>query len=230
MQIVEQDNIPADHSAKAALFDALAEVASAMSSGRRAELIDILAQGERSVEELSSELEQSVANTSHHLRTLARASLIRSRREGTHIFYRIANEEVEELWTSIRRVAETVRADLVTLAEAYLGHLEGLEVIGREDLMKQLANETMTVLDVRPNAEYRAGHVPGARSVPLAELTGRLEELPEDLPVVAYCRGSYCVFAPKAVQILREHGFKTVRLEEGFPEWRRAGLPVEFGD
>ncbi|MCL4422725.1 MAG: metalloregulator ArsR/SmtB family transcription factor [Actinobacteria bacterium] len=219
-----------NHEAKKALFDALGEVAGALSSGRRAEIVDLLAQGERSVEEVATEIDQTVANASHHLRILARAGLVRSRRHGTHIYYRLAGDEVEDLWFALRLVAQAVKANLGSLASDYLGEQESIESLTREQLLKRLATGQVTVLDVRPAAEYRAGHLPGARSAPLAELASHMASLPGNLPVVAYCRGPYCVFAPAAVRALRLSGIDAARLEDGFPEWRRAGLPITVGD
>ncbi|MHB8619364.1 MAG: ArsR/SmtB family transcription factor, partial [Chloroflexota bacterium] len=193
MRSVEDGDLPVGHGAKAALFDALAEVAGAVASGRRAEIVDLLAQGERSVEEVAAEIGQSMANGSHHLRALARAGLVRSRRDGTRIYYRLAGDEVEELWAVLRRVAVLVRTDVDGLAEAYLGDLSDLEALGRDELVERLAAGEVTVLDVRPAVEYRAGHIPGARSVPLTELAAHMAELPDDLLVVAYCRGPHCV-------------------------------------
>jgi len=216
--------------AKAALFDALAEVAGALSAGRRVEIVDLLAQGERSVDEVAGEIGQRMANASHHLRALARAGLVRSRREGTRIYYRLAGPEVEELWAALRTVAEAERDDLGRLANAYLGPVEDLEVVGPAALLERLRAGAVTVLDVRPVAEYRAGHIPGSRAVPLEDLEAVLGELPADIDVVAYCRGPYCVFAPAAVRALRAAGFTAHRMEDGFPEWRRAGLPVAVGD
>jgi len=216
--------------AKGALYDALAEVAGALSAGRRVEIVDLLAQGERSVDEVAGEIEQSMANASHHLRALARAGLVRSRREGTRIYYRLAGEDVEDLWAALRKVAQAERDDLGRLAGAYLGSVEDLEVVGRVELLERLRAGAVTVLDVRPVVEYRAGHIPGARSVPLDELHAVLGELPADIDVVAYCRGPFCVFAPAAVRALRGAGFTALRMEDGFPEWRRAGLPVAVGD
>lgn len=230
MRGVEDDDLRVDHDAKAALFDAVAEVAGALAAGRRTEIVDLLAQGERSVDEVAREIGQSLANTSHHLRVLARAGLVSSRREGTRIFYRVAGEEVEALWAALRRVAPMVRADVDRLAVAYLGDQSELEVLDRAQLARRLAVGEVTVLDVRPGSEYRAGHIAGARSLPLAELPTRIAELPEGLPVVAYCRGPYCAFAPAAVRALRRRGISAVRLEDGFPEWRRAGLPIAVGD
>lgn len=221
---------PGSRAAKAALFDALAEVAGALSAGRRVEIVDLLAQGERSVEEVAGEIGQSMANASHHLRALARAGLVRSRRDGTRIYYRLAGVEVEELWSALRKVAEADRDDLARLAGAYLGPVDDLEVMGRDELLRRLRAGAVTVLDVRPVSEYRAGHIPGARSVPLDELPEIIGKLPTDLDVVAYCRGPYCVFAPAAVRALRRAGFTAERMEDGFPEWRRAGLPVAVGD
>lgn len=219
-----------DHAAKSALFDALAGAAGALASGRRLEIVDVLAQGERSVEAVAAEVGQSVANTSHHLRSLARAGLVRSRRDGTYIYYRLAGPEVEELWAALRRVASSVRDDVGRLARVYLGETAGLEVLDRQELLARLSRGEVTVLDVRPLAEYRAGHVPGAYSIPVAQLTTRIAELDQALPVVAYCRGPYCVFAPEAVRTLQARGLRAMRLADGFPEWRRAGLPVALGE
>lgn len=230
VRLAEDPDETGDHRAKAALFDALAEIAGALGSGRRAEIIDLLAQGERSVEEVGSEIGQSMANASHHLRTLARAGLVRSRREGTRIYYRLAGPQVEDLWVALRQVAAAVRDDLGRLADSYLGDLDGLRVVGRSELLERLAAGTVTLLDVRPLAEYRSGHITGARSAPLEVLAAMMDRLPDGVPVVAYCRGPFCVFAPAAVRALRARGIDAARLEDGFPEWRRAGLPVAAGD
>jgi len=222
--------VPGSRPAKSALFDALADVAGALSAGRRIEIVDILAQGERSVDEVAVEIGQSVSNASHHLRVLARAGLVRSRRDGTRIFYRLAGVEVEELWEALRKVAWADRDDLGRLASEYLGTVDEVEVIGRDELLQRIRDQTLTVLDVRPVREYRAGHIPGARSVPLEELDVAIGELPPDIDIVAYCRGPLCVFAPAAVRALRKAGFTAERMEDGFPEWRRAGFPVVVGD
>lgn len=215
--------------AKQALFEALASVGKALSSGRRAEIVDLLAQGERSVEDVAAELDQSVANTSHHLRNLARAGLVRTRREGTRVFYALASEQVLRLWTVVREVAAEHVAEVDRLAQAYLGRRDGLEPISREELARRLRCGEVTVIDVRPVAEFEAGHVEGARSLPVGELRRRLDALPRDTDVVAYCRGPYCVYADDAVRLLRREGFEALRLEDGFPEWKRAGLPVTVG-
>jgi rhodanese-related sulfurtransferase/DNA-binding transcriptional ArsR family regulator len=215
--------------AKDALFEALASMGKALASGRRAEIVDVLAQGERSVEEMAAEVGQSVANTSHHLRNLARAGLVRTRREGTRIFYGLASDQVVELWTLVRKVAAEHVAEIDRLAEAYLGPRDGLQPITREELDRRLRTGEATVIDVRPRAEYEAGHLSGARSLPISELKRRLDALPRDTELVAYCRGPYCVFADDAVRLLRRRGFEARRLEDGFPEWKRAGLPVAVG-
>jgi rhodanese-related sulfurtransferase/DNA-binding transcriptional ArsR family regulator len=214
---------------KDALFEALASVGKALSSGRRAEIVDLLAQGERSVEDVAAELGQSVANTSHHLRNLARAGLVRTRREGTRVIYGLSSDQVMALWTVVREVAAEHVAEVDRLAQAYLGRRDGLQPITRDELARRIRRGEVTVVDVRPAAEYDAGHVEGARSVPISELKRRLNALPRDVELVAYCRGPYCVFADDAVRLLRRRGFEARRLEDGFPEWKRAGLPVGVG-
>jgi rhodanese-related sulfurtransferase len=215
-------------SAKAALFDALASVAQALGSGRRAEIVDLLAQGERSVEEIAGEIDQSVANTSQHLQVLARAGLVRSRREGTRVFYRLASERVSDLWAAVRDVAVRHVAEVGVLADEYLGGRGEVEQLSAEELERRLARDQVVLLDVRPESEYRAGHIAGARSAPLPDLPSLLPKLPRRREIVAYCRGPYCVYADDAVRLLRERGLKARRLDVGFPEWRRAGLPVEI--
>ncbi len=219
-----------DRAAKDALYEGLAQVAKALSSGRRAEIVDLLAQGERSVEEVAEELGQSVANTSHHLRALARVGLLTTRRVGTRIYYGVASDRVVELWAAVRDVAEAHVAGLERLAAAYLGDRDGIELVDRAELATRLRRGDVVVLDLRPGAEYRSGHIAGARSVPRGELRRHLDALPADREVVAYCRGPYCVFADDAVRELHRRGFTARRLEDGFPEWRRAGLPVAVGE
>jgi len=216
----------ANRTDKDALFDGFAEVAKALASGRRAEIADLLAQGERPVEEIAGELGQSVANTSHHLRAMARAGLLVTRRDGTRVFYRLASDRVAELWAAMRDVAAEHVAGLEHLARAYLGERDGVEVVGREELVARLERGEVVVLDVRPSPEFEAGHISGARSTPVAELRRHLRALPPGAEVVAYCRGPYCVLADEAVRELSRRGFRARRLIEGFPEWKRAGLPV----
>jgi rhodanese-related sulfurtransferase len=213
--------------AKAALFDAFASVAQALGSGRRAEIVDVLAQGERSVEEIATEIEQSLANTSHHLQLLSRAGLVRSRREGTRVYYRLASERVGDLWAAVREVAERHVAEVHVLADDYLGERDGVEQIAADELQARLAKGSVIVLDVRPEPEYRAGHIPGALSAPLDSLDAMAARLPKRRVIVAYCRGPYCIYADDAVRLLEERGLKARRLDVGLPEWRRAGHPIE---
>jgi len=217
-----------DRAAKDALFDAFAEVAKALASGRRAEIVDVLAQGERSVEQLADEIGQSVANTSHHLRAMARAGVLRTRRDGTRIYYMLASERVGELWAAMRDIATEHVTGISELAEAYVGDRSGLEPVTRRELEARLQAGDTVVLDVRPSPEFEAGHIAGARSVPIGELR-RLRSLSKDIDIVAYCRGPYCVYADDAVRQLRRRGFNARRLEDGFPEWQRAGLPIAAG-
>jgi rhodanese-related sulfurtransferase/predicted transcriptional regulator len=219
-----------DRVAKDALFDAFAEVAKALGSGRRAEIVDVLAQGERSVEDLAGEIGQSVANTSQHLRVLARAGLVRTRRDGTRIYYALASDRVGELWAALRDVAAEHVAGIERLAQAYLGDRDELEAIDRTELAARLRRGDLILLDVRPRSEFRAGHIRGARSVPIGELRRTLRTLPKDTEIVAYCRGPYCVYADDAVRELRRRGYRALRLEDGFPEWERAGLPMAVGE
>ncbi len=218
-----------DRSAKDALFDAFAEVAKGLGSGRRAEIVDVLAQGERSVDEIAGEIDQSVANTSHHLQALTRAGLLSSRRDGTRVFYSLSSDRVGELWAALRDVAAEHVAGIERLASAYLGDRDEIEPITRRELVSRLRRRDVVVIDVRPHSEYEAGHIPGARSLPPDEVRKRLRELPKDVEVVAYCRGPFCVYADDAVRALRRRGVDARRLEDGFPEWRRAGLAVASG-
>jgi rhodanese-related sulfurtransferase len=214
-----------DRAAKDALYDGFAEVAKALASGRRAEIVDLLAQGERSVDEIAGEIDQTVANTSHHLRAMARAGVLRTRREGTRIVYMLASDRVAELWTALRGVATEHVAGIDRLAREYLGDRSRLEAVGREELASRLDAGDLVVIDVRPSPEFAEGHIPGARSVPVGELRQHLRSLPRDVEVVAYCRGPYCVYADDAVRFLRRRGYRARRLEDGFPEWKQAGLP-----
>ncbi len=218
-----------DREAKNALFDGFADVAKALGNGRRVELLDVLAQGERHVEELASEIGQSVANTSHHLQVLASAGLVATRRVGNRIYYQLASGDVEQLWTVLRSVASTHLDDLDELASDYLGNRSRLEEISRDELARRLDDGTLIVIDVRPEAEYAAGHIRGARSVPIEQLADMLRSLPTDVDIVAYCRGPYCVFADDAVRLLRRRRHNARRLQDGFPEWRNAHHPTETG-
>jgi rhodanese-related sulfurtransferase/DNA-binding HxlR family transcriptional regulator len=217
----------ADRAAKDALYDGLAAAAKALGNGRRAEIIDVLAQGERSVEELAGEIGQTVANTSQHLQHLLRTGLVRTRRDGTRIHYSLSSPRVAELWSAVRDVGGSQLAELDQLATAYLGDRSSLETITHEELAKRLRDGNVVVLDVRPEPEYQAGHITGAVSLPIKEITRRLRTIPKDRQVVAYCRGPYCVYADDAVRTLKRRGYRAARLDDGYPEWARAGLPVD---
>jgi rhodanese-related sulfurtransferase/DNA-binding transcriptional ArsR family regulator len=213
--------------AKDALFDGFATIARALASGRRAEIIELLAQGERSVDDIAREIGQSVANTSHHLRALARAGLLTSRRDGTRVPYRLASASVLDAWVALRDLAAERLDDLDRLADAYLGDRSELETITRDDLEARLQSGELVLIDVRPEAEYAAGHLPGAISTPPGQLERALDALPDEGDVVAYCRGPYCVYADDAVRALRARGRRALRLEEGLPEWHRNGGTIE---
>jgi rhodanese-related sulfurtransferase len=219
-----------DRAAKDALYDGFATMAKAMGNGRRAELIDVLAQGERSVEDLAAELGQSVANTSQHLRHLAQAGLVIGRRQGSNVIYGLTAPAVGEAWRTLRDLAVERLAQMDRLVRTYVGDRDALETIDRAELAARLRSDGVVVLDVRPEAEFRAGHIPGAWPIPVDELERRLAELPDDgAEVVAYCRGRFCIYADEAVRMLTALGRRARRLEDGFPEWAAAGLPVQTG-
>jgi rhodanese-related sulfurtransferase len=178
------------------------------------------------VDEVAGEIGQSLANTSHHLRLLARSGLVRSRRDGTHVVYRLASDRVADLWAAVRDVAAHHVAEVSVLAGEYLGDREGIEQVSAAELADRVARGQVVVLDVRPRAEYAAGHIPGAVSAPIGTLAEELPKLPRRGEVIAYCRGPYCVYADDAVRLLQARGVRARRLDVGFPEWRRAGLPV----
>ena len=216
-----------DRAAKAALFDEFARVGKARASGRRIELLDVLANGERTVEVLAGEVGLSVANASQHLQVLRRVGLVSTRRDGTSVWYRLTAPEVFQLLRALRTLAASRLAEVERLAAAYLGGRDTLEPVTRQELARRLQDDdSLGVLDVRPTAEHQAGHLPGAVSIPIGELRRRLAELPRDREIVAYCRGPYCAFAHEAVELLREEGFAARRLEDGLPEWQAAGLAV----
>jgi rhodanese-related sulfurtransferase len=212
---------------KTELFEEFARIGKALSSGRRLELLELLAQGERVVEELAVETGMSVANTSQHLQVLRSAHLVDVRRQGTYAWYRLSDEKVLRLWLNLREVGEMQLAEIERVVESFFKDRKALEATTCEDLLQQLEAGSVVVLDVRPEQEYRAGHIPGARSIPVEELAARLKEIPRKKAIIAYCRGPYCVFADDAVKALRQRGFRASRLTEGFPDWKLRGLPVE---
>jgi rhodanese-related sulfurtransferase len=215
---------------KEQLYAQFARLGKALASPGRLELLDLLAQGERSVEELAREAALSAANASAHLQVLQRARLVDSRKEGQRVFYRLADPAVYRLWLALRHVGERQLAEIDRLVAAYLQGRQGLEAVSRDELRRRLAEGATEVLDVRPVVEYRQGHIAGARSIPVDELEERLHELDQRREIVAYCRGPYCVFADEAVMLLRERGYKAARYDEGYPEWAAAGLPVAHDD
>jgi rhodanese-related sulfurtransferase/DNA-binding transcriptional ArsR family regulator len=208
------------------LFGELARVSKAVASSHRLEIIELLAQGERTVEGVASALSMPVANASHHLRSLHAARLVDSRREGTFIHYRLADPLVFELVRTVRTLAERRLGEVERITRSYFDSRDQLEPVAREDLLDRVRQGDVIVLDVRPAAEYRAGHIDGAISIPTTELKHRLRELPPGKEIVAYCRGPYCVMAVEAVTLLRARGRKARRLADGYPEWQAAGLPT----
>ena len=213
---------------KQAIFESLAEVAQALGHSNRLELLEYLAQGQRSVEELSMLSGMTFANTSRHLQILRRARLVETERRGKHVLYSLAGDaEVVALISALSRVGERNLAEVNRVLNDYFHARDSMEAVTRADLAERLEAGLVTVLDVRPEEEFAQGHLPGARNIPYAELDQRLSELPKDTEIVAYCRGPYCVFAVEAVAALRAKGFSAVRLEGGFPEWKAAGFAVE---
>jgi rhodanese-related sulfurtransferase/DNA-binding transcriptional ArsR family regulator len=213
--------------AKERLYEAIGRVAAALASAGRLQILEFVAQGERSVEALARMTGLSVANTSKHLQALRQAGLVDARKAGLRVFYSIAGDDVSVLLASLRGVAEHRAADVERLLRTWLAHRDELEPVPAREVLARLKGGLVTVLDVRPEEEYAAGHLPGAINVPVEKLEGLLSKLPKRKEVVAYCRGPYCLMSFEAVEALRKRGFKAKRLQDGFPEWRAAGLPVE---
>jgi rhodanese-related sulfurtransferase len=214
---------------KTVMYEQFARIGKALANAARLELLDLLAQGERSVEDLAAAARMKVSNTSAQLRMLAGAGLVASRRDGVRIFYRLADSGVTALIGQVQEFAEGRLAEVEQAARSYLGDVAALEPVAQEELARRLRDGQVLVLDVRPAAEYAAGHIPGAVNVPHDQLAARLGEIPSGADIVAYCRGRYCVFAPDAVRLLRARGFSARPLEGGLPDWRLAGLPVAVG-
>ncbi|MEW1914372.1 metalloregulator ArsR/SmtB family transcription factor [Kitasatospora sp. NPDC085895] len=217
-----------DPTRKAALFDALATTGKALSNGKRLELLDLLAQGERSVDALAKAAGLGLTTASAHLQTLKQAGLVTTRRDGVRIHYRLAGDDVAALYALLQQVARTHLAATEQARTAYLGP-DDTDHLTRDQLLERVKAGTATVIDVRPGEEYAAGHIPGAVSIPLDELEARLAELPADAEIVAYCRGTNCVLSHDAVRLLATHGRTAKRLDDGMLEWRLAALPVEAG-
>ncbi|APU43417.1 ArsR/SmtB family transcription factor [Streptomyces sp. TN58] len=213
---------------KAALYDAFAASGKALASGKRLELLDLLAQGERTVDALAKAAGLNLTTASAHLQTLKQAGFVATRREGVRIHYRLAGDDVAQLFALLRRVADRHQAAVPAARDAYLGE-DGAAEVTHEELLARVEVGNVVVLDVRPLEEYQAGHIPGAVCIPVAELADRIGELPEENEVVVYCRGEYCALAYDAVRLLTDHGRRAVRLNDGMLEWRLADLPVHAG-
>ena len=209
------------------IFGELAVLGQALANAHRLELLDLLAQGARNVEDLAREARMTLANTSAHLQVLRRARLVEAEKQGLHVRYRLVNPGVFDLYRALRDLGSTHLAEIDRLVETYFTNREALHVVDKEELLHQLQRGEVTVVDVRPSEEFEQGHIVDARSIPLAELERRLAELPSDREVVAYCRGPYCLLSDEALTVLLRHGFRARRLAEGLPEWRAAGYPID---
>jgi rhodanese-related sulfurtransferase/DNA-binding transcriptional ArsR family regulator len=214
---------------KQALFAQFAAIAKSLGHAHRLELLEQLAQGERSVEVLANRTGLSIANASQHLQQMRRAGFVAARREGKFIYYTLADDGILDVLTALRRIAERNVAEVERVVRSYFNARDELEPVSRKQLLKRLRAGEVTVLDVRPPDEFALGHLPGALNIPLRELKARLAELDSAQEIVAYCRGEYCVLSFEAVALLRARGFNVRRLEDGLPEWRAAGLPVITG-
>jgi len=216
-------------SLKASIYQQISRIGQAASSPSRLELLDLLSQGARTVEALAQQIGQSVATTSHHLQVLRRARLVDAEKDGLYVTYRLADPRVGAFLLELRRLAESRLAEIEQITHQFLEARGALEPVDNDELVRRIRDGAVTLIDVRPNEEYVAGHIPGAISLPLAELPKRVKELPKRRDVVAYCRGPYCVMALDAVDVLRRRGFRAERLEHGVSEWRALGLRLESG-
>jgi rhodanese-related sulfurtransferase len=212
---------------KDALYSQFARIGQAVSSPKRLELLDLLGQGEKTVEQLAGQTATAIKNTSAHLRALRQARLVETRRDGTHIWYRLADDGVAAFLLALEALGRRRYAEVREVAASYLEHRDTLEPIAAEELLRRLHAGDVTLIDVRPEDEFAAGHIPGALSVPVTELAARVHELPRRKEIVAYCRGPYCVFAVSAVELLRQCGYRARRLVESIPGWRARGYPVD---
>jgi rhodanese-related sulfurtransferase/DNA-binding transcriptional ArsR family regulator len=222
--------MPRPASLKSVIYEHIARIGQATASPNRLELLDLLSQGRRTVEALAQQTGQSVATTSHHLQVLRRARLVDADKAGLYVTYRLADPHVGEFFLELRRLAESRLAEVERVTRQYLEQRGALEAVDNDDLVRRVRDGEVTLIDVRPREEYVAGHIPGAISVPLADLPKRIGELRKRRDIVAYCRGPYCVMALDAVDVLRRKGFRAHRLEHGVPEWRAQGWRVEAGD
>jgi rhodanese-related sulfurtransferase len=212
---------------KDVVFEQFARIAYAFAAPKRLEIIDILAQGERDVDSLAREGAMTVANASRHLQILKAARLVANRREGVRIFYKLTDDDVFACWKNLQSIAEKRVGEIREISNLFMRERESMETISAAELWQRIQNNDVIVLDVRPESEYLQSHIPSSLSIPLRQLKEKISELPNDIDVVAYCRGPYCVLSPEAVALLKKAGIKAIRLEEGLPEWKQAGLPVE---
>jgi rhodanese-related sulfurtransferase len=212
------------------LFAQFARIGHAVASPKRIELLDLLAHGEKSVEQLAEQSSTPLKNTSAHLRVLRQARLVETRRDGTYIYYRLAGEDVFQFLRDLQTLGRNRLAEVERVTKLYIDGRDELEPVSLKELRRRMRKGDVTVVDVRPEEEYRAAHIPGALSIPVAQLKRRLAEIPKHREVVAYCRGPYCVYSVEAVGILRKHGYRARRADEGLPDWRASGLPVAVGE
>jgi DNA-binding transcriptional ArsR family regulator/rhodanese-related sulfurtransferase len=212
---------------KTAINEQFARIAKAIANPHRLEIIDLLAQGERSVDDIARETDLSIANASQHLGALREAHLATKRKEGLYVYYRLSDPTIYQLLQVIRQVAEHQLAEVDRIVDTYLHNREALEPIKSHELAARLTEPDLVILDVRPTEEYRQGHIAGAQSIPVDELAQRISELAPQREIVAYCRGAYCIFADEAVEILKSEGYQVRRMQEGYPDWQLAGLPTE---
>ena len=218
-----------NNSPKNIVFDKFAQVASALSSSRRLEILEHLAQGERSVDILAQLLGLTLANTSQHLKRLRAAGLVSSRKHGKYVFCKLSGDAVIDLISALQRTSEEHVAEVKEVVSEYFNKCDDMEALSRRQLIERLERGAVTILDVRPEDEFNMAHIPGAINIPIKQLSDRLSEIPEEQEVIAYCRGAYCVFAYEAVLMLRNKGIKARRLEDGYPEWKADGFPTESG-
>lgn len=219
--------MPGHREFKDALYTQFARIGHALASPTRIELLDLLGQGEKTVETLAAHSETPLKNTSAHLRVLRQARLVETRRDGTYVYYRLTDDDVVRLLKTLEALGQTRLVEVQQVIQQYLDGRDQLEPVTFKELRHLMRDGSVTVVDVRPTDEYQAGHIPGALSVPVPELKRRLSEIPKSREVIAYCRGRYCVYSLEAVTLLRKHGFRARRLQQGLPDWRLAGLPLE---
>ena len=212
------------------LYAQFARIGHAVASPKRIELLDLLGQGEKTVEQLAEQSATPVKNTSAHLRGLRQARLVETRRDGTYVFYRLAGDDVFEFLRDLQALARARLAEVERVATLYIDGRDELEPVSLKELRRRMREGDVTVIDVRPEEEYREGHIPGALSIPVVQLKRRLPEIPKRREVVAYCRGPYCVYSVEAVSMLRKHGYKARRTDQGLPDWRASGLPIAAGE